>query len=50
MQAVAAKSSGYAGKPLSLFELRRILLLFEEKILKTVCFDSLILNRRVVSV
>jgi hypothetical protein len=57
MQAVAAEFSGCAEKPPPLFELRRvreagkgraiakrrrILLLFGEKSLKTLCFDSFI--------
>jgi len=59
MQAVAADFSGYAGKPPPLFELRRVRkagkgraiakrrripLLFGEKSLKAVCFDSFILK------
>ena len=59
MQAVPAELAGYAGKPPPLFELRRVRkagkgraiakrrripLLFGEKSLKAVCFDSFILK------
>jgi hypothetical protein len=60
MQARAAESSGYAGQPPPLFELRRVRkagkgraiakrrripLLFGQKNLKTVCSDSFILDQ-----